>query len=125
MREFGSLEREVMAVVWASPASLSVRDVLAALPGKQPLAYTTVMTIMNRLARKGFLARDRDGRAYRYTAAVSREDHVAQLMHEALESATDRTAALTHFAAKVTEAEAEALRRALAATRRAARKAHR
>lgn len=125
MREFGSLEREVMAVVWASSSPLSVRDVLAALPPSHPVAYTTVMTILDRLTRKGFLTRERDGKAFRYSATVSREDHVARLMHEALESAADRTAALTHFAARVTDEEADALRRALTASRRNARKAAR
>jgi len=51
MRQPGELEREVMEVGWSAAAPVSVRDVLAALLGRRP-AYTTVMTVLDRLARK-------------------------------------------------------------------------
>ena len=65
----GSLEREVMGVVWDG-ASFTVRDVHAAL--SRPVAYTTVMTTLDRLFKKGFVARTREGRAFVYTAARTR-----------------------------------------------------
>ncbi|MBI1874764.1 MAG: BlaI/MecI/CopY family transcriptional regulator [Acidobacteria bacterium] len=61
-------EREVMAVVWDAAGEVSVRDVRAGL--KPDVAYTTVMTTLDRLFKKGFLARAKRGRAYMYTASV-------------------------------------------------------
>lgn len=71
-RVLGPLEAEVMEVVWDTAAPLSVRDVLECVnEGRNPeLAYTTVMTVMARLAEKHILVRARDGRGYLYEAAV-------------------------------------------------------
>jgi predicted transcriptional regulator len=68
----GPLEAEVMKTVWASRRTVSVRDVLERLNRKRarPLAYTTVMTVMARLADKGILRRSLQGRGYVYEAAV-------------------------------------------------------
>lgn len=77
------------------------------------LAYTTWLTVLGRLERKGLLARAKVGRSFTYTAVASREDHIAVLMQQALGQADDREAALQHFARSVTPAEAQALRRAL------------
>jgi predicted transcriptional regulator len=66
----GTLERQVMDVMWAG-GDLVVRDVQARL--ERPMAYTTVMTTLDRLFKKGFVARTRTGRAFAYTAAQSRE----------------------------------------------------
>lgn len=71
----GSLEARVLQVLWAHDRPLSVQDVLDDLnrgPG-QRWAYNSAMTVMARLAEKGYLARDREGRAYRYRALVPRE----------------------------------------------------
>ena len=67
---FGHLEREVMEVIWRSE-SPTVRDVQQQLA--RPAAYTTVMTTLDRLFKKGFVARVRKGRAFLYTAAHTRE----------------------------------------------------
>jgi predicted transcriptional regulator len=68
----GPLEAEVMRVVWSRKAPRSVRDVLERLNNERPkpLAYTTVMSVMARLADKGILRRELDGRGYVYEAAV-------------------------------------------------------
>ena len=66
----GTLERRVMDVMW-SGGDLLVRDVQARLD--RPAAYTTVMTTLDRLFKKGFVDRARSGRAFIYTAAESRE----------------------------------------------------
>ena len=75
----GPLETEVMRALWASPSPVSVRDVLERLNDgrRQPLAYTTVMTVMSRLADKGILHREMDGRGYVYEAAVPDEASIA------------------------------------------------
>jgi predicted transcriptional regulator len=68
----GPLEAEVMHVLWAKDGPVSVREVLGHLnKGRRPpLAYTTVMTVMARLAEKEILRRELDGRGYRYEAEV-------------------------------------------------------
>ena len=68
----GPLETQVMDVVWTRAGAASVRDVQGALDGDP--AYTTVMTTLDRLFKKGLLTRDRDGRGFVYSARVSRSD---------------------------------------------------
>lgn len=70
----GHLETAVMEVVWAHPEAVPVGEVHAALPGDPQLAYNTVKTTMERLAEKGILTREKHGKAYRYAAAVTREE---------------------------------------------------
>ncbi len=65
----GDLERAIMAVVWQHD-EVSVRQVHEALEDRD-LAYTTVMTIMSRLAEKGILERRKEGRAFIYRPAHS------------------------------------------------------
>jgi predicted transcriptional regulator len=73
------------------------------------------MTVLDRLAKKGFAQRERNGRAWHYQPAASREAYVTELMLSALDQAGDRQAALASFARSVTDSEARALRRALEA----------
>lgn len=107
-----------MDVLWdAAPASsdgVTVREVADALDGRE-LAYTTVMTVLDRLAGKGMVQREREGRAWRYRPAATREAHIAQLMLEALDLGGSRDAALVRFARSVTGTEADVLRAALGA----------
>ncbi len=66
-----------MAVLWQpDPPLHSVREVLDALTGRD-LAYTTVLTVLDRLAKKGFVHRVLEGRAWQYSAAVTREQIAA------------------------------------------------
>jgi predicted transcriptional regulator len=114
MNRLGELERAIMDVLWESPAPMTVRQVGSRLT-ERDLAHTTVMTVLDRLAKKGFARRQRAGRAWLYRPAESREAYVAELMLTALDQTGDRQAALTRFARSVTEAEAQALRAALTA----------
>ncbi|MGJ9414003.1 BlaI/MecI/CopY family transcriptional regulator [Aeromicrobium sp. CF4.19] len=108
----GDLERAVMNVLWEAHAPLSVRNVLDALAGE--LAYTTVMTVLDRLGGKEMVVRERDGRAFRYLPAQTREQATAEVLNAALDEAGgDRTSALVHFARSVGADEAAALRAAL------------
>lgn len=83
MREIGPLEERVLELLWQHPAGLSVREAQEALPGD--LAYTTVMTTLDRLFKKGLLARERHGRGYRYVAGTSREAFTASLLRRWLD----------------------------------------
>lgn len=115
---FGDLERLVMDVLWELPAgeSITVREVHARILGDRDLAYTTVMTVMDRLARKGLVGQEKAGRAYRYSAAATRAAMTADLMHDTLEdfSEDDRGSALVAFVSDAKPEDIEALRRALA-----------
>lgn len=91
----------------------SVRDVLEALPAERGLAYTTVLTVLDRLSKKGLVTRERDGRAWRYTAAGTRESLTAEAMLESLGNVTDRRAVLLHFLDSATPEELDDLRAAL------------
>ena len=84
-KHLGSLEAQIIRILWERP-SLPVRDVVEALPGRRARAYTTVMTVMNRLTEKGLLKRRPDGRAYVYTPIVSEEEFVEQLTRSMVRS---------------------------------------
>lgn len=115
MSSLGDLEHQVMEQLWTADEAQSVRDVHAALVPDRGLAYTTVMTVLDRLAKKGLVVRESAGRAYRYAPARSREQLVADVMHDALPGTeSDRTAALVAFVEGVTPDEADAMRAALA-----------
>ena len=101
-----------MEVLWQTESSLTVRQVSNGLTQRN-LAHTTVMTVLDRLAKKGFARRERDGRAWRYRPAATREAYVAELMLTALDQTGDRDAALARFAQSVSGAEAVVLREAL------------
>ena len=111
----------MLQVLWERPAPAAARDVLAALGERdgagegapRELAVTTVLTVLDRLRRKGLVRRERSGRAHLYQAAVSREAYVAGLMLEALGQAPDRGAALTRFLGGVSPADTDHLRRTL------------
>lgn len=110
MRTLGELEREVMNQLWAADGPLSVREVMASLPN-QELAYTTVMTVLERLGRKQLVTRTRSGRAFLYSPAHAREELTSELMNAVLDGAgSDRTAALVHFTEGVSPEEAAAMR---------------
>jgi predicted transcriptional regulator len=112
VNRLGDLERAIMDVLWGTDSSLTVREVSARLTERN-LAHTTVMTVLDRLAKKGFVRRQRDGRAWRYCPSATKEAYVAELMLSALDQTGDRTAALTRFARSVSGVEADALREAL------------
>lgn len=77
--QLGELETEVMSVVWEQ-GKATVQDVKDALEPRRSLAYTTVMTVMSRLAEKGMLDRHKIGRAYYYTPAASQEKVAGSLL---------------------------------------------
>src|SRR5438477_5841573 len=113
MRRFGELEAVIMDRLWDQGRPMLVREMVEALRGDRPLAYTTVMTVMENLHRKGWLRRERDGRAWRYEPTGSRSGYTAALMNEALGTSPDRRSALTHFVLQMNPRDAAALREAL------------
>jgi predicted transcriptional regulator len=115
-KRLGELERRVMEHLWNSSGPQTVREVHAAVSVRRDLAYTTVMTVLRRLAEKGLVAQHRGDRAHRYAAVHGRDELVAGLMVDALEQAVDsgdRLAALVHFVESVGPDDLHALQRAL------------
>lgn len=111
MVRLGELEQQVIGVLWADMGTeMTVRQVAEHFPGH---AYTTVLTVLDRLEQKGMVRRIRGGRAHLYVATGSREAYAATLMREALSSAPDPDAVLVHFAETVSPEEAEVLRQIL------------
>jgi predicted transcriptional regulator len=116
LTRLGDLERAVMDHLWSAPQPQTVRQVHEALSEQRDLAYTTVMTVLQRLAKKSLVSQIRDDRAHRYVPVHGRDELVAGLMVDALDQASDtgsRHGALVHFVERVGADEAEALRRAL------------
>ncbi|WP_205705257.1 BlaI/MecI/CopY family transcriptional regulator [Kineococcus indalonis] len=102
--------------LWGAGRPLTVREVHEQLAAHRKIAYTTVMTVLDRLAKKAVVRQEREGRAFRYSPVASREQMVADLMLDALggvEAVDTRQAALVHFVGGVSPAEAAALREAL------------
>jgi predicted transcriptional regulator len=113
VREFGELESAIMDVVWASDRANLVREVRERLSYNRPLAYTTVMTVMNILYGKGVLCREKQGRAWCYWPAESREEHDARLMAEVLRSGGNQHITMMRFVERVSDEERESLRSAV------------
>jgi predicted transcriptional regulator len=113
MRGFGDLEAVIMDRLWTWNRPTTVREVLDDLQTYRDIAYTTVMTVMDNLHRKGALTREKDGRAWRYLPARSRDDYAAELLSSVLDEAGDRSETLMRFVSRMRASEVEALRRAL------------
>lgn len=115
----GELERAVMDVLWDLPEAqdVTVRDVHTTLSDSRDVAYTTVMTVMDRLARKDLVVQQKSGRAYRYHAANSRAEMTADMMRGTLSAlgSGERGPALVAFVEEASAEDVEALRQALAA----------
>lgn len=121
-RYLGTLEERLMEVLWRS-GPLPVRDVCARLKGKPVLAYTTVMTTLDRLFKKGLLARVKDGNAFVYQPALSRDDYRRRIVESTVSGlmrASDANPVLAAFVDAAAEVDEDNLSRleALIAERR-------
>ncbi len=118
----GALEERLMEVLWRS-GPLAVREVCARLEGKPALAYTTVMTTLDRLFKKGLLARQKDGNAFVYRPALSRDDYRRRIVESTVSGlmrAADAKPVLAAFVDAAAQVDEENLSRleALIAERR-------
>lgn len=83
-RLLGELEAAIMRVIWQH-GEQRVRDVWLRLQAERPLAYTTVLTVMSRLAEKGLLLVRKDGPAYHYRAAMPPQEFVTRRAEAAVQ----------------------------------------
>jgi predicted transcriptional regulator len=120
LREFGELESAIMDVMWTAARPYLVREVRERLCYNRPVAYTTVMTVMNILYGKGVLSREKHGRAWRYWPVESREEHDARLMAEVLRSGGNQQATMLRFVEQASDEEIETLRSTVLAGERPA-----
>ena len=112
MPALGDLEARVMRRIWVRREPVTVRDVLGDLQQERPVAYTTVMTVMDNLRKKGWLQRQAEGRAYRYAPLISAEEYSAGLIRQALAASSDRPAVLMRFIGELSADEAAAVEEA-------------
>jgi predicted transcriptional regulator len=120
VRPLGKLEQRVMNVVWDGDA-FTVREVMARLEPEP--AYTTVMTTLDRLFKKKLLARAKDGAAFVYRAAMSRDDYHHAVVEGAVGGLLERAtgpvlAAFVDTAAKLDEDNLRRLERLIEAHRK-------
>ncbi|MET8158299.1 BlaI/MecI/CopY family transcriptional regulator [Sphaerisporangium sp. NPDC005289] len=113
VRGLGDLESVVMDRMWSYRRPASVRDVLEDLQQERQIAYTTVMTVMDNLHKKGLLRRKQVSRAYVYEAIASKEAYTAELMRTTLANGGNQAATLVHFLERLSPEEADALEAAL------------
>lgn len=112
-RAMGELEAQVLAVLWDLDGWVTPRQVLVRLPAEPAVVYSTVMTVLRRLWKKGVLERRAEGRAYAYHPVLGREEQTAERMVALLDSAQDPEVALSHFLSGLDTARRRQLRRLL------------
>jgi predicted transcriptional regulator len=113
-RGFGDLEAVIMDRIWdRGESTTTVREIFDELAAEREIAYTTVMSTMDNLHGKGWLAREKDGKAYRYWPTLTREQHSARLMRDALEAGGSSELVLNHFVEQMSPEESARLRAAL------------
>lgn len=107
----GTLEAEVLSVLWGSEESLSPADVQAQLA--DDLAYTTVVTILTRLHDKGVATREKHGRSFRYDTVDDEAGLAARKMTKVLDGEPDRDSVLARFVTRLSESDEAVLRELL------------
>lgn len=110
MRGFGELEAAVMQRLWDAEGGATAREVHDQLRREREIAYTTVLSTIQNLHRKGRLTREREGKAHRYRPVATRAAYSAEIMREALAAGGDSEAILTHFVGQIDEEQSRRLR---------------
>jgi predicted transcriptional regulator len=107
----GELQHQLMLTLWRLGEG-SVDQVRAALPPRYQGAYTTVQTVLNRLAERGLLGRERQGRGFVYRPLLTEAEHVSQAVGRTLSSASSeaRQAVLAELIGGLRPEELEDLR---------------
>jgi predicted transcriptional regulator len=107
-RPMGALENQVLSCLWEADRPLTPREVLDRLD--LDLAYTTVLTILTRLWKKGLTEREQLGRVFLYRPKLDEADYVATAMRRELERARDQGAVLSRFVGKLPKKDLRLLR---------------
>lgn len=113
MPKFGELEATIMDLLWSSDRPMLVREVVETIQRDRSSAFTTVQTVLEILHGKGWVAREKDGRAYRYWPSQPREEYTARLLGEAFDTTSDRSSAFSRLLEQMDPAEVAELRAAI------------
>jgi predicted transcriptional regulator len=107
----GSLESEVMDTVWRKDCEVCVRDIYEDLALKREIAYTTVMTIMARLAEKNILVKRKEGNTSFYLPAMSRDEFTQSVVGSVVDGLLEdfAEATLSHFLTRVRHNDRETI----------------
>lgn len=117
-RAWGELEDDILRRLRTQDGALSVRELQGTFTEHVP-AYTTVLTALDRLERKGLVVREAASpRRQRFRAAANQTEHASEAMLAALGEVDDRAAALLSFAGNLEPDDVEILRRALQSPRK-------
>lgn len=113
IRGFGELEAVIMDRVWCRAEPVTVRSIFEELSNDRPIAYTTVLSTMDNLHKKGWLTRERVGKAFQYRPVLTREEHTAQLMRAAFDDGGDAELVLAFFLDTLDKKQSATVRAAL------------
>lgn len=107
----GPLEARVMEIVWAHSEPVTVRDVYEILRRENDSAYTTVMTVMGNLHKKGLLKRTQDSQAYVYQATQTKAEFVQTKVATLIDTLLDRFSepALAHLIERLGQSDPKRL----------------
>lgn len=111
-RDRGQLEADVMRQLWAADGPRTAKEIQAGFGADAP-AITTVLTVLDRLRRKGLVQRSDARTNITFTATQTESDRVVESMLQSLHDTDDRHAVLLRFAGDLDSTDAEVLRRAL------------
>lgn len=116
-RAWGELEARIQAILWDDGGALTAHEIRTRFDEPLP-AYSTVLTTLDRMSRKGQLVREEESpRKVRFSAAESIDEHASATMADALDGAGDREAALLGFAGNLSAEDVTLLRRVIDARR--------
>lgn len=104
----GELEQSIMNTLWQAAMPLTsneVRDRIGQQQKSTP-AVTTVLTVLGRLHKKGFVIKNDSHRPHKFSATMTREEHSVQLLNDVLGSAVDKHAVLASFIGSIDPADA-------------------
>ena len=106
----GPLESQVMEIIW-SKGEVTIRDIYDILRKQRDLAYTTIMTVVHNLYRKGLLSQRKDGNTHFYTANQSRSQFIRSKVAETLDALLEdfTEPALAHLAERLSKTDATQL----------------
>jgi BlaI family transcriptional regulator, penicillinase repressor len=91
INSLGDLEVDIMGIIWKAKTA-TVKDVFEIMYERRRLAYTTIMTVMNRLAVKGILAQDKTAVPYVYEPLIQRDEVAKSMVKEVVERLLDGSA---------------------------------
>ena len=102
----GTLERDIIEILWNRGES-SIKDILEAFPFDRNISYSTIITVTNRMAKKGLLKKRKVGKAYFYSPIYSREQFFEVISKKVVEGVSEFSfqAAMVHFVDYMTQAD--------------------